>query len=271
MRACPTAMAFVSGVGVPAAERSRRPTGSLVHSRPSWGWRAVKTVRAPQQVRFVAQLSKPDGAGASEINFSKLDFTEGNEMSGMVFKPEPTTAAVDASGSRARLQFSAACEEAVNNQINVEFTASYTYYALFAFFDRDTVGLPGFAKFFQKQAVEERDHAEALIRYQNKRGGRVHLKPVAVPAMHFSTEDNADALYSMELALQLERFVQEKLMEVWRVADREGDAQMCDFVEEFLTQQVDSIKEISDYVAQLKRVGTGHGVYHFDRELAEKA
>jgi ferritin len=33
--------------------------------------------------------------------------------------------------------------QALNDHINVEYTASYAYHALFSYFDRDTVGLPG--------------------------------------------------------------------------------------------------------------------------------
>lgn len=36
---------------------------------------------------------------------------------------------------------------------------------------------------------------------------------------------------------------------------------MADFIEsEFLGEQVDAIKKISEYVAQLRRVGKGHGI-----------
>lgn len=44
--------------------------------------------------------------------------------------------------------------------------------------------------------------------------------------------------------------------------------QMCDFIEsEFLEEQVNAIKEISDHVTQLKRVGTGLGEYMYDKQL----
>ena len=46
--------------------------------------------------------------------------------------------------------------QALNDHINVEFTASYAYHALFAYFDRDTVALNGFAKYFKQQADEVR-------------------------------------------------------------------------------------------------------------------
>lgn len=44
--------------------------------------------------------------------------------------------------------------------------------------------------------------------------------------------------------------------------------QMCDFIEsEFLEEQVNAIKEISDHITQLKRVGTGLGEYEYDKQL----
>ena len=50
-----------------------------------------------------------------------------------------------------------------------------------------------------------------------------------------------------------------------------NDANLCDFLEsEFLQEQVDAIKEISDHVTNLKRVGEGLGVFIFDKGLSEK-
>jgi ferritin heavy chain len=41
------------------------------------------------------------------------------------------------------LTYADVCWQALNDHINVEYTASYAYHALFSYFDRDTVGLPG--------------------------------------------------------------------------------------------------------------------------------
>jgi ferritin heavy chain len=265
---------FVPTYTLRSARGSFGETKSLSHPARTRGHQRLTFVsnarRRCQLVASAAEERPERSQTQSEIDFAKLQFSEGNELSGMVFKPDAELAKAGPDESRARLAYSNACEEAINSQINVEFTAFYVYYALHAYFDRDTVALPGFADYFRKQAEEERDHAVKLMHYQNKRGGRVHLKPIAVPALHFHNEENSDAIYAMELALQLEKYVQMKLMEVWKVADRERDANMTDFIEDFLDMQVESIKEISDYVAQLKRVGTGHGVYHFDRVLADK-
>jgi len=142
------------------------------------------------------------------------------------------------------------------------------YHALYAFFDRDNVGLPGFAKFFQESSIEEREHAEKLMQYQNKRGGRVKLNTIQSPVMEFDHSEKGDALYSMELALAMEKLVNEKLLSLHQVAVDNNDPEMCDFIEgEFLSEQVEAIKKISGYVSQLRRIGKGHGVYHFDLQL----
>ncbi|KAK7294747.1 hypothetical protein RJT34_17643 [Clitoria ternatea] len=172
--------------------------------------------------------------------------------------------------SLARQNYADDCESAINEQINVEYNASYVYHSLFAYFDRDNVALKGFAKFFKESSEEEREHAEKLMKYQNVRGGRVVLHPIKNVPSEFEHVEKGDALYAMELALSLEKLVNEKLLNVHSVADRNNDPQMADFIEsEFLSEQVESIKKISEYVAQLRRVGKGHGVWHFDQKLLD--
>ena len=45
---------------------------------------------------------------------------------------------------------------------------------------------------------------------------------------------------------------------------------MCDWIEaNYLTEQVEAIKEISDHITNLKRVGPGLGEYMFDKETLQ--
>ncbi|PKU65221.1 ferritin-3, chloroplastic-like [Dendrobium catenatum] len=170
--------------------------------------------------------------------------------------------------SLARQKYVDECEAAINEQINVEYNVSYVYHAMFAYFDRDNVALRGMAKFFKESSEEEREHAEKLMKYQNKRGGRVKLQSILLPLTEFNHEEKGDALYAMELALSLERLVNEKLLNTHSVAARFNDPHTTEFIEsEFLEEQVEAIKKISEYVAQLRRVGKGHGVWHFDQVL----
>ena len=51
-------------------------------------------------------------------------------------------------------------EIAINEQINIEYNVSYIYHAMYAYFARDNVYLPGIAKHFHKESLEERGHVE---------------------------------------------------------------------------------------------------------------
>lgn len=171
--------------------------------------------------------------------------------------------------SFARVNFHPECEAAINEQINIEYNVSYVYHALYAYFSRDNVALPGLAAYFKAGSLEERSHAELLMDYQNERGGRVRLQSIMMPEMEFGNAEKGDALYAMELALSLEKLNFQKLRDLHEVADGCGDAQMCDFVEgALLAEQVEAVKQTAEYVSQLRRVGKGLGVYQFDKEMA---
>nr|CAH05075.1 ferritin [Erigeron canadensis] len=173
--------------------------------------------------------------------------------------------------SLARQKYADDSESIINEQINVEYNVSYVYHAMYAYFDRDNVALKGLAKFFKESSEEEREHAEKFMEYQNKRGGKVKLQSILMPLSEFDHAEKGDALYAMELALSLEKLTNEKLLHVHAVATKNNDVQLADFVEsEFLGEQVEAIKRISEYVAQLRRVGKGHGVWHFDQMLLQE-
>lgn len=92
---------------------------------------------------------------------------------------------------------------------------------------------------------------------------------VAVAASHLPPQ--GEALYAMELALSLEKLNFQKLRELHDIAAAADDAQMCDFIEgTLLAPQVQSVKQVAEYVSQLRRVGKGLGVFQFDQYLEEQ-
>jgi len=154
-------------------------------------------------------------------------------------------------------------EAGVNKQINLELYASYVYQSMAFFFDRDDIALPGFSKYFKKASGEEREHAEKLMKFQNQRGGRIVLQNIQKP----ERDEWGSGLEAMQAALALEKNVNQALLDLHKTADSHGDAQMMDFIEgNYLTEQVEAIKELSDHVTNLKRVGPGLGEYMFDKE-----
>merc|ERR1712070_1238117 len=86
-----------------------------------------------------------------------------------------------ATESLCRQNFSDQVESAICDQINMELYASYAYQAAARHFEREDVALFGFAKFFQHQSDEEREHAEKFQKYMALRGGRLSLKDIKAP------------------------------------------------------------------------------------------
>ncbi|XP_059496708.1 ferritin heavy chain-like, partial [Stegostoma tigrinum] len=100
------------------------------------------------------------------------------------------------------------CEDAVNKQINLELHSSYVYLSMFSYFDRDDVALRHFAVFFKEQYHEEREHAEKLMAFQNKRGGQVLLQDIKKPEQ----DEWGNGLEAMQRALQMEKDVNQSLL-----------------------------------------------------------
>lgn len=168
--------------------------------------------------------------------------------------------------SRPRQNYHAESESGVNKQINLELYASYVYQSMAWYFDRDDVALKGFHKFFKKASEEEREHAEKLMKFQNQRGGRIVLSDIKRP----DHDEWGTGLEAMEVALNLEKNVNQSLIDLHKVAEKNGDDQMQDWIEShFLTEQVEAIKELSDHITNLKRVGPGLGEYMFDKETLD--
>ena len=75
---------------------------------------------------------------------------------------------------------------------------------------------------------------------------------------------------ALQAALLLERNVNQSLLELHAVAGTHNDAHLADFIEsEFLNEQVEAIKELSDMITQCKRAGPGLGEHLFDKQLQE--
>jgi len=165
--------------------------------------------------------------------------------------------------STLRQNFHTETEANLNKQLNIELHASYVYLSMAWYFDRDDVALPGLHKFFKKCSDEEREHADVIMKYQNMRGGKILLQNVEKP----ERDAWGSALEAMQSALEMEKNVNQTLLELHRVAGKHGDAHMCDWLEDnFLRESVESIKTFSGHVTSLKRVGAGLGEYSFDHE-----
>merc|ERR1711978_280787 len=114
------------------------------------------------------------------------------------------------------------------------------------------------------ESNEERAHGMKLMEYQTKRGGRVVFQDIAKP----TTMDWGSPLEAMEASLELEKTVNQSLLDIHKVAGDKGDGHLCDFLEsEYLSEQVEGIKAVGDLITKIKRAGDGLGLHIIDKEM----
>ncbi|XP_068605683.1 ferritin, middle subunit-like [Brachionichthys hirsutus] len=153
--------------------------------------------------------------------------------------------------SEVRQNYHLDCEALVNRMIDMELFAFYTYTSMALYFSRDDVALPGFSCFFKQSSEEERENANKLLSFQNKRGGRMFLQNIKKP----EHDEWGSGLEAMQNALQLEKNVNQALLDLHKLASEHQDPHLCDFLEtHYLNEQVEAIKKLGDYISNLSRM-----------------
>ena len=118
------------------------------------------------------------------------------------------------------------------------------------------------------QADEEREHARKIMSYINERGGVVQVGQLPKPEYDLTQQpEKGDAQHAMELALAMEHINFQKLTELDQMAAELGDFALGEFIENMLSSQSRDVKKAADKVANLVRVGKGHGTWAWDRDL----
>ncbi|GAQ81882.1 Ferritin [Klebsormidium nitens] len=170
-----------------------------------------------------------------------------------------------------RQEWPSKLESGLNDMINVSYSISYALHALSSYCSRDYVSLRGLARWYIDRSNRERADALELSRYQSLRGGKTMLCPIGESQTDFDHDQKGDALYTMELVLAMYKLQEQKFRDLARLADEEGDQEFSDFItDSFLSHLTVLVKKTAGYVAQLRRVGKGHGTWHFDHYLHKK-
>jgi ferritin len=140
----------------------------------------------------------------------------------------------------------AAFVERLNEQIGNEFAAHQQYVAVAAHYDGET--LPQLARFFYRQALEERDHAMMMVQYLLDADAEVTIPGVAAPRSRF-----ADIVEPVALALEQERRVSEQIKALAVSARESGDLTSEQFMQWFIKEQVEEVATMSDLLRVVTR------------------
>ena len=155
-------------------------------------------------------------------------------------------------------------EKAINKQIHHEFTTSYAYLALSAWFASQN--LPGFANWMRVQHQEELTHAAKLIDFVVDRGGRVHLDALGKPQADFSSPKDAVAA-----ALKLEQATTALINNLYGLGAEEKDYATHSRLQWFVDEQVEEEKNVGEILAMLKMAGDSKGtLLMLDHQLAKR-
>ncbi len=159
---------------------------------------------------------------------------------------------------------SQALVDALNQQINYEYFASYQYLAMAAYFE--SVGMPGFALWMREQSNEEMLHAMKIFDFMHDRGARVKLLAIKEPVSEFSS-----TLDVFEKTLAHEQAVTASINSLYELAQQEKDYPTQVMLQWFIEEQVEEEKTVQEIIDQLKLIGDdGTGLYQLDRQMATR-
>ena len=154
--------------------------------------------------------------------------------------------------------------QAINRQINMELSASYSYLAMSAYCERQK--FLGAARWLRSQSQEEHMHAMKLFDFILARDEDVELQAIERPRMTFNKV--ADVF---ERALEQEEEVSRQIDSLYETAFTEKAFAAVAELQWFLTEQVEEEKTAREIVAKFKMVGDdAASLLDLDRELGSR-
>jgi ferritin len=134
----------------------------------------------------------------------------------------------------------------LNEQIGHEFAAHQQYVAIAVYYDAET--LPQLARFFYRQALEERDHAMMMVQYLIDADAEVVIPGVSAPQTSFE-----DIVTPVARALRQERNVSDQINALAATAREAGDYTSEQFMQWFIKEQVEEVATMSDLLRVVER------------------
>lgn len=154
--------------------------------------------------------------------------------------------------------------EALDKQFNEELNSAYLYQSMAA--DFYAKNLAGFGAWMDKQAAEERTHADKIHRFLDDRGSRVHH--AALPKPQSEWEHPLDA---MKAALKHEEYITQCIHDLVKLSRKEGDIATEVFLGWFVNEQVEEESSVQSLIDKLEMVGDNtFGVYQLDKEVSAR-
>lgn len=152
--------------------------------------------------------------------------------------------------------------EAMNQQIGHEMGASMQYVSIATYFDTET--LPELARFFYRQADEERDHAMRFVQFLLDVDAPVRIPDIPAPKSDFSSAEEAVAL-----SLEWEKTVTQQIYDLVEIAEDDSNLIAERFLDWFINEQLEEVSTMNDLLNLVRRAGES-GLLHVEEYLARE-
>lgn len=155
--------------------------------------------------------------------------------------------------------------DALNEQFTEELASGYIYLGIAA--DMEAKNWNGAAAWFKKQGHEEAGHAMKIYGYVYERGERIVLDTINAPK-----KECGSMLDAFELALKHEKYISARIHKLVKLAREVDDIPTENFLQWFVTEQVEEEAVPAAIVARLQLVGDApQALFMLDRELSQQA
>jgi ferritin len=150
----------------------------------------------------------------------------------------------------------------MNEQIGHEMGASMQYIAIASYFDSET--LPELAKFFYRQADEERDHAMRFVHFMVDVDAAVEIPAIPAPRSEFASAEEAVAL-----SLEWERTVTQQIYDLVTIAQNDSNHIAVRFLDWFVNEQLEEVSTMGALLSLVRRAGES-GLLHVEEYLVRE-
>jgi ferritin len=149
-------------------------------------------------------------------------------------------------------------EDILNIQVDKEGYSSHLYLAMASWAENQ--GLGGIAEWLYAQSEEERVHMLKLVRYINERDGKTKIIGLKEPPSEFGSVKKM-----FDQVLEHEQYITASINEIVQVCIDENDYTTHNWVQWFVTEQIEEEASVRAIIDRLKLAGDH--LYMFDRDI----
>ena len=152
----------------------------------------------------------------------------------------------------------------INEQINKEFYSGYLYLSMSAHLKE--LGLHGFSSWTKHQAKEEVEHGLKIFDYLINSNSFVTLKQIKTPEFEFH---GITSIFN--IIYEHEQCITNSIMKIAEKAEEENDRATLNFIEWFISEQLEEEEAIRNILKRLELFGDDKiALYLMDKELGNR-